>query len=267
MRYRLGTVAQFLGVTKGAVRNYEKLGLIRSERDPQNNYRYYQFEDVDALRKVRSFRNMGFSLEEIYELIRLERLSEVETALQQKEKQLKAEQQRIREQLRDMDYLQQKIKKLSEGETECRPAIRPSLYWIPITRQEGGDSKRLWIEAAWAQAMPEVAISPLFRVENGIITATVGFCAEKEVFHRRGLPRREDMRMFQEEESVWQIISYQMPEEERYAEKDFEAMSSYLRQSGRELPGEFIGRGLFTVGEGERKTFYAEIWIPCEKNA
>ncbi len=255
MKYLLGTVAHILGVTKGTVRNYEKLGLIQSERDPQNNYRYYRFEDVDELRKIRSFRNMGFSLEEIRELMAGGDLETIERELAHKKKELAEEKRKLEIQLENVDSVKTRLG-LLEKVGEITRVERPWLFWIPA---EGEDEDE---QGAWTEAMPDTSISPLFERKDGKMRARVGFCAEKEIFYRRKLPGGRYLREFSPCLCARQVIAYHAPQNDIYEEEIFEKMKSYLCDCGLKEPQEFIGRGIFTLGQGEERTFYAEIWSP-----
>ena len=41
MIYKIGDIAKVMGVTTEAIRHYERMGLIKPEKDPQTNYRYF----------------------------------------------------------------------------------------------------------------------------------------------------------------------------------------------------------------------------------
>ena len=43
--------AQFLGVSTGTLRNWEKSGKIKTHRNPVNGYRLYKKKDLEALLK------------------------------------------------------------------------------------------------------------------------------------------------------------------------------------------------------------------------
>ena len=62
----IGEVADFFGVTRKAIRLYEKKGIIKPvEVDPNNGYRYYSVEQVQQLNALLELKAMGFSLDEI----------------------------------------------------------------------------------------------------------------------------------------------------------------------------------------------------------
>lgn len=57
------------GTTAHAVRYYTRLGLLRPERNPDNGYRLYQFSEVQWLRFVRQAKQLGYTLNEIREIM------------------------------------------------------------------------------------------------------------------------------------------------------------------------------------------------------
>ena len=63
-------IAKKLKITSRAIRHYEEVGIITSKR-LNNNYRYFDEENIDKLKFLVRARNLGFSLEECKELIKL----------------------------------------------------------------------------------------------------------------------------------------------------------------------------------------------------
>ena len=63
-------VAKKLNITTRTIRYYEDLGIIKSNR-LENNYRVYDTENYDKLKFLVRARNLGFSLKECKELIKL----------------------------------------------------------------------------------------------------------------------------------------------------------------------------------------------------
>ncbi|MFJ3929171.1 MULTISPECIES: MerR family transcriptional regulator [unclassified Streptomyces] len=61
---RIGELAERAGMSRDAIRFYEKLGLVTGRRLP-NGYRDFPPETVDWLRQVRTARRLGFTLAEI----------------------------------------------------------------------------------------------------------------------------------------------------------------------------------------------------------
>ena len=61
MNFRIGEVAEILGVTNEAVRHYERMGIVKSQRDPENKYRFFDQYDVERLIEMRFSCALGFS--------------------------------------------------------------------------------------------------------------------------------------------------------------------------------------------------------------
>ena len=67
---RIGELAAQAGVTAEAVRYYEREGVVpRAAREGPGRYREYGSADVERLRFIRRARDLGFSLDEVRELL------------------------------------------------------------------------------------------------------------------------------------------------------------------------------------------------------
>ncbi|MBO6158734.1 MAG: MerR family transcriptional regulator [Firmicutes bacterium] len=65
---KINQVAELVGITKKNIRFYEEQGLVEPERNPENGYREYTLKDVEQLEKVKLFRQLGVSCENIRKL-------------------------------------------------------------------------------------------------------------------------------------------------------------------------------------------------------
>ncbi len=62
----IGELAAFFGVSRKALRLYEKKGIIKpAKTDDRNGYRYYAPEQVRQLNALLELKALGFSLDEI----------------------------------------------------------------------------------------------------------------------------------------------------------------------------------------------------------
>jgi MerR family transcriptional regulator, redox-sensitive transcriptional activator SoxR len=67
-RLNIGEVARRVGIRTSAIRYYESLGLLAAP-DRSNGWRAYDPRVVDRLQVIRTARELGFSLEEIAQLL------------------------------------------------------------------------------------------------------------------------------------------------------------------------------------------------------
>lgn len=71
--YRIGELAQRVGLTERTIRYYEELGLLDSVKRQGGGQRVYTDEDVRRLRFIQKLKMLGLSLQEMLELERLYR--------------------------------------------------------------------------------------------------------------------------------------------------------------------------------------------------
>lgn len=97
-RFKIGEVAKQSGVAVGALRYYEGLGLLCSERG-ENGYRYYTTQTIQLVQFIKKAQSLGFSLEDIHEVLSIhhngnepcdfvrsrlqDKISQLETQIQQ----------------------------------------------------------------------------------------------------------------------------------------------------------------------------------------
>lgn len=57
------------GIAAHVVRYYARIGLLTPTRDPENGYKLFNRDDVVRMRFIRQARSLGFTLEEIQEIL------------------------------------------------------------------------------------------------------------------------------------------------------------------------------------------------------
>jgi len=67
----IGQAAKGGGVSAKMIRHYESIGLIQSARRAESGYRVYDESDVHTLKFIKQARNLGFSIEQIKNLLDL----------------------------------------------------------------------------------------------------------------------------------------------------------------------------------------------------
>ena len=118
----IGAVAKQAGVAVGTLRYYESLGLIESERG-DNGYRYYAPEMVHQVQFIKQAQTLGFSLEDIGEIMTGHQRGDVpcgfvQELLQEKIQQLEA-------QIREMTSFKAKLENYRDSWATTDPQPRP----------------------------------------------------------------------------------------------------------------------------------------------
>src|SRR5712691_13113916 len=71
--FRIGDVAARAGLTAPTIRYYESIGLLAPAPRSATGYRHYTETTVEELRFIKKAQSLGFSLEEIGEILKLSR--------------------------------------------------------------------------------------------------------------------------------------------------------------------------------------------------
>lgn len=66
----IGELAERTGLSLRTLRHYDEIGLLRASGRSDGGYRLYTEEDVDRLMLIRRMKPLGYSLEEMAELLR-----------------------------------------------------------------------------------------------------------------------------------------------------------------------------------------------------
>ncbi|MBE9135702.1 heavy metal-responsive transcriptional regulator [Nodosilinea sp. LEGE 07088] len=95
VRLKIGEISKKTGVAVGALRYYESLRLIQSERG-ENSYRYYSPETIQQVQFIKKAQSLGFSLEDVGEVLTVHHRGDVpcefvQSLLQDKIQQLEAQ--------------------------------------------------------------------------------------------------------------------------------------------------------------------------------
>ncbi len=86
---QIGELAQVVELNPKTIRYYEEIGVLPAAQRSSNGYRLYTQHDVEHLRFILKAKAIGFTLEEIREIVALQRKGErpcdhVETLIEEK---------------------------------------------------------------------------------------------------------------------------------------------------------------------------------------
>ncbi|NJM96502.1 MAG: heavy metal-responsive transcriptional regulator [Phormidesmis sp. RL_2_1] len=105
-RLKIGEVAKQTGAAVGALRYYESLNLLASERG-ENGYRYYNLDAVQQVRFIKKAQSLGFSLEDVGDILNVYKKGNVPCDLVQSRLQEKIDQ--LEAQIQEMSAFKQEL--------------------------------------------------------------------------------------------------------------------------------------------------------------
>ena len=168
MKYRIGEMAEFFGLTKEAIRYYERKGIVKSTRDEKTGYRYYERDEIITLKQIRTFESLGFSLDEAQEVVVETTFPDMEKRLDEKLTELKKREETIARMRQHLERQQQCIAEYKADKMELRE-VPETYFWhrVPDEASAATDTDKERIarerneEKQWVDAMPPVVLCGL----------------------------------------------------------------------------------------------------------
>ena len=156
MKYKIGDVARILGVSPDILRYYEKKGVVAPAKGENNDYRYYDAWDINFLMDCLWFKNFGFSIEQIADIVHISSVTELDGMLADKETELRETIARAQLQLRRMEEHRQDLECIDRLLYRCEISDSPEFVrFINRVGNEydiGGGLKGL--ARQWLKALP-----------------------------------------------------------------------------------------------------------------
>lgn len=141
MKYRIGEMAEFFGLTKEAIRYYERKGIVTSIRDERTGYRYYERDEITTLKQIRTYESLGFSLDDAQAMAVATTFSEMEERLDQKLLELKKKEAAIARMRQELERQQRDLDGFKSGRMELR--MMPETYfWRRVPNEASAKRKR-----------------------------------------------------------------------------------------------------------------------------
>ena len=140
----IGEAARLSGVTAKMIRHYEGIGLVAPGARTDAGYRMYNEKDVHELRFIKRARTMGFSLEQIQDLLSLWR--DKSRASKDVKRMASVHVEELNERIRELTEMRDTLVSLAEA---CRGDHRPDcpilqgLEAAPGTTHAGGSGKTM----------------------------------------------------------------------------------------------------------------------------
>ena len=149
----IGDVAERTGLTTPTIRYYESIGLLSPAPRSATGYRRYSDTTVEELRFIKKAQSLGFSLEEIGEILKLSRAGDTPCShvLDVSRRHLTAVDERIRQLTRFRDQLAAQVAK---WDGKQQPTCRGLCQIISNAEERETDGSHLDLHIQGALAAP-----------------------------------------------------------------------------------------------------------------
>ncbi|MEE3487950.1 MAG: MerR family transcriptional regulator [Bulleidia sp.] len=148
-RYTIGTLSKLTGIPLDTIRHYTELQLLHPITE--GSYRYYSNDDIYVLYHIRSFRQIGFSLAQISEMLKAGSEPEVQDPLKERIREREESIARAQNELAYMRGLLQETDNCFREERMVKENEHVSFAYI---RQDAQGSSSKELLDAWVNAIP-----------------------------------------------------------------------------------------------------------------
>ena len=269
MKYKIGDVARILGISTDLLRYYEKKGVVKPEKNAHNDYRYYDAWDINFLVDCLWFKNYGFSIEQIADMVRIPGADRLEELFLRKEEELRATIHRCQLLLQRSEEHRADLRKAEEQLGVCDVAESPAL--LRYLNRTGGEYQRGADEEAMARRW--LSVMPFnrrcFVVGGDVRTSSRhqcrwGFSLRQDYAEQLGFEAEDGVECVPAQRCVRTVFK-SSGGREGFAPKLLSYAVDYAEEQGLRLCGPVHGVLLASVMEGNKLTGYFEAWLPVEE--
>lgn len=262
MDYRIGELADILGVSTETVRYYERIGLVQSHRCPDNNYRVFSIVESEHLIDMKSLQLLGFSLVEANDLLRSMDYEYGNRKLRELDERLFQDIQHIELQRDALARLIARSEKLKTAKCSCLLTTRPEYLRIPVY-WERADSAMEQLRKAWITAFPFVTVSPRFRIGKDGVYCDKGLSILKTDAERIGLLVNERVQRHAAVPCIYTMVEYN--QNEALPTSLFDHVRDFAVRHSLAILEEDVFGSAFAVGSNDgKKVLSVEVWVPVD---
>lgn len=104
-RYTIGEVAELLNISPQSLRFYDKAGVVVPVyTNPKTGYRYYSYDQIHYIDRVKYLQRFGFTLEDIRDALDTNDVSRFRMLLMQRQEQIRQEVSHLQGLLDELDW-------------------------------------------------------------------------------------------------------------------------------------------------------------------
>ena len=269
MRYKIGDVARILGISPDLIRYYEEKGVVSPMKDPGNNYRYYDAWDINYLIDCLWYKNFGFGLDQVAEMVteftydrlidRFEGKSvEILAAIRRQELLLA----RIREYCERLGGIREYV-----GRCELRHSGEFICYINRHNTTYDNRDELQRLSREWLRYMPftrryfEVPEDKLFGEGDDYAW---GFSLAKPYVEEFGLKVLPPVKRIQPRLCIYS--AFKSAGKGKFSARHLDFMTEYAKKNGLTTAGCAFGNLACSVIDDGQPTGYFEVWLPVTGN-
>ena len=260
MAYRVGEVAEILGLSPQGVRFFEHRQYLKGHRS-ENGYRFYERRDLTVAQQIQDYATVGFTLKEAADMVLTCDLNTIEDRLEQCDA-------RIEEKIRELEIRRQSLalrRQVAARVRQNRPVeIREEAAWLFLPLDGEGalpeTSVKRRVEREWMRHYPHTMLARMPIRADGMESDSRGVCVLRQDAQALGLAVPDGCVLLPEALCWNAVICKPVGETKDYAALRRQAVQQGYRPIGPMLSIVEIS----LVRDGVRCTI-SQIRLPVEK--
>lgn len=263
--YKIGDVAKILGISPDAMRYYEKMGIVKPYKAENNDYRYYEAWDINFIIECLWFKQFGFGMKEIAQMVSSISYDKLEDTLKQASQQLRQE---LSFQNMLLTRLEEQAHHLEVSKTaldQCSIQNSPQIVYY-LNRHDYLYDDTPEIQRLSKQWLPYLSFGKRFfyTTQIGVHDAlSWGFSMDKIYASELKLDRSPHVTALAPD---WCIHSvFKKAGKYGISAQSLDYIVDYAREKGLHLRGSAYGQLLCSVCEDGEMTGYFEVWLPIQE--
>lgn len=265
-RYKISEIARYREISPNGIVYLEKKGVLKSVRDENNGYRYYDEDAFATLGIINAYQQLDMSLDEARALY-CSNLTDAMDALEQNRRKIEDA---YLHKIRISERLQKNLEIIRQFNNHFEITQQPALWLLPISPPCPNDpeKKTMWkswetLNNEWDRKIPFVQYAVYYEQPGSPDTVPLRCSiAEAEEAQALGLPDREHVIKLSPCRCVHTV--FLLCDEDSM--QKVRAILDYLDAHNLELCGPLIGRVLHFYMECNTLYSYTEFWAPVKES-
>ena len=268
VRYKIGDVARILGISPDLIRYYEEKGVVTPQKDPYNNYRYYDTWDINFLIDCLWFKNFGYGIEQVAHIVSQNTYDKLLANLSARGDEILAN-------IRYQELLLHRIRKYCEilkelpgyiGKCDIRRSAGFVRYLNRYNTIYDNDSELQSLSREWLKYMP--FSRRYFEVpEDGLLGEgddyAWGFSMGMRYVREFNLEINPPVKHMPS--SLCIHSAFTSTGKDKFTARHMDFLTAYAEKNGLKVAGCAFGNLACSVVENDEITGFFEVWLPIEE--
>lgn len=263
--YKIGDVAKILGISADSMRYYEKMGIVKPYKVKSNDYRYYEAWDINFIIDCLWFKQFGFGMKEIAQMVSSISYDELEDTLRIASRQLREE---LSFQKMLLSRLEEQVNHLEVSKTllnQCDIQDSPEVvYYLNRHGYLYDDTPE--IQQLSKQWLPYLSFGKRFFYTTEIDTCDAlswGFSMDKIYASELKLDQSPLVYPLSHDRCIHSV--FKKAGKYGISAQSLRYIVDYANREGIRLHGSAYGQLLCSVREDDTMTGYFEVWLPIQE--